>query len=161
MIDNTCALLHLDFKTGKISKFMNIDETHIISDLKVELQDGDSKFQNKKYESALKSYQDILQIIDKSITQDARSSIKEFIDGIQKRIENTKINLYGEKLNNIDQKFKNSSSEISIQNIEKFIKEYEDLRSTILTNLNNSSLILSIDDRLKKLETNLIGSLQR
>lgn len=147
----------------KILNFQSTDSRAegIISELKGELQDGDSKFQNKKYESALKSYQDILQIIDKSITQDARSSIKEFIDGIQKRIENTKTNLYGEKLNNIDQKFKNSSSEISIQNIEKFIKEYETLRSTIFANINNSSLLSSIDERIKKLETNLLGSLER
>jgi hypothetical protein len=133
----------------------------IISELKEELQNGDSNFQKRNYSRALKSYENILLTIEKSLTADSRLKIKEYTDGIEKRIENSKTNIYAEKLKEIDERFKQSSGELSQKNIEGFIKEYDTLRTTILSSNQKSVIIASIDERTKKLELSLFGLWER
>ena len=145
----------IDFKTN------DSNAEAIISELKEELQNGDSSFQKRNYSSALKSYEDILLTIEKSLTSDSREKIKEYTDGIEKRIENSRTNINAEKLKEIDERFKQSSGELSQKNIEGFVKEYDSLRSTVILSNQKSVLIASIDERRKKLELSLFGILER
>jgi hypothetical protein len=145
----------IDFKTN------DSNAEAIISELKEELQNGDSNFQKRNYSKALKSYENILLTIEKSLTADSRLKIKEYTDGIEKRIENSRTNINADKLKEIDERFKQSSGELSQKNIEGFIKEYESLRVTILSSNQKSVLIASINERTKKLELSLFGLLER
>ena len=145
----------IDFKTN------DSNAEAIISELKEELQNGDSNFQKRNYSKALKSYENILLTIEKGLTSDSREKIKEYTDGIEKRIENSRTNINAEKLKEIDERFKQSSGELSQKNLEGFIKEYESLRVTILSSNQKSVLIASINERTKKLELSLFGLLER
>jgi hypothetical protein len=82
----------IDFKTN------DSNAEAIISELKEELQNGDTNFQKRNFSKALKSYENILLTIEKSLTSDSREKIKEYTDGIEKRIENSRTNINAEKL---------------------------------------------------------------
>ncbi len=145
----------IDFKTN------DFNAEAIISELREELQNGDSNFQKRNYSRALKTYENILLTIEKSLTPDSRVKIKEYTDGIEKRIENSRTNLNAEKLKEIDERFKQSSGELSQKNIEGFIKEYDALRNTVISSNQKSVLLISIDERTKKLEQSLFGLWER
>ena len=144
----------------KILKFKSQDSTadNLLSSLSSELTSGDDSFRKKNYEKALESYNIILESIEKTLSEGTMKAIKEYYNGILRRIENTKINLYSEKLKKIDNRFKNIGKSVNIPVIEKYIKEYEELFNQIeyIRYEKYTELNQSIKERISKLELKII-----
>ena len=131
----------------------------ILAVLKEELQTGDSFFQKKDYRSALNSYDTILKTIDSSLTKESKGSVREYIEGINKRIVNSNSNLQSERLNEIDKRFLKSTNDL--KSLEEFWGEYENLLKVIPSSNEYQTIYKAVEDRLRKLEASIYVLLER
>ncbi len=144
----------VDLKILKFKSQDSIADT-LVSSLSSDLTSGDDSFRKKNYEKALESYNIILETINMSLTESTMKVIKEYYNGILKRIENTKINLYSEKIKKIDNRFKALGKSVNIPVIEKYIKEYEEILN-LLQIEKFEDLYQSTKERISKLELKII-----
>jgi hypothetical protein len=146
----------VDIKTVRF-KGSDSKTNEIINILKEELKQGDTFFNNRNYESALKSYENLYKNLQSSLSQNSRDSIKRYINGIEKRIYNSKTNILSEKVKRVDERFKSTANPTSEKSLEEFCKEYEAIKSTLVFyDFQDSELNTIINDRIKRLETSIL-----
>lgn len=150
----------------KIMTFKTDDQSakEIINENKSNLQEADNKFTNKNYKEAITNYKTILDVLDGNLREESKKKIAEYIKGINLRIENSWINIYTDKINQVDLEFDKVKDNLDEKQLDSLVKKYTDIQKDYTyppTSGTNQVIIKGLADRLEKFDLAKAGIIEK
>jgi len=102
----------------------------VLSVVKKYVQEGDEKFEDKKYDGAIGKYEEVITKINKNIPPAKIVKLKEFIDKVNQRIINSLYMKYYARVADVDSKIA-GKEEVDLKTLEDSAALYGSIRSDI------------------------------
>jgi hypothetical protein len=141
----------------KILEFKSTEDTEIndtLNAIKPILVEGDTKFKEKNFTDALRNYRVILKQL-KKVSYEKKSTLTNYIDGINKRIEQACNNLYSSKIGILDKEL-SKFKELSREDAESFVSKYELIKREYENEIQNfpksEEILKGISERTEKID---------
>jgi hypothetical protein len=141
----------------KILEFKSTEDTEIndtLNAIKPILVEGDTKFKEKNFTDALRNYRVILKQL-KKVSDEKKSTLTNYIDGINKRIEQACNNLYSSKIGILDKEL-SKFKELSREDAESFVSKYELIKREYENEIQNfpksEEILKGISERTEKID---------
>ncbi|NBU99004.1 MAG: hypothetical protein EBS19_12485, partial [Spirochaetia bacterium] len=150
----------------KIIEFKTSEDTEIndiILGIKPILVEGDAKFKDKNYSEALVNYRVILKQL-KKVADDKKNKLGNYIESINKRIEQSINNLYTSKITSLDKDL-NKKKELNKEEADSFVKSYEDIKRNYESDIQgfpkNEEILKGILERTEKIDVSNFGNQEK